>query len=1085
LAGAPVPDAGAGSVAGPQVDIFARDVARRENPPRSSRIASTTIQSPVGLHESSGGNTPLAHYAARTDGGNATAPTRTDRTAWARTVDAARRCAGMPTAVEALRSRMHALRGEVLDGHPPDTADEPPQLGLPLRAEDRGSAVRSFWAQPGVLDATGLEARHVAWMTDLDRLAPSPHVGLGLSMALLPALQRAVTERRGQEQQGLAEALRTPLPDQRALQAFHGERPVERLLRAVDNPDADAQATYALQGLERAARSNQFGELARAMLPQLPQDQVQPLRRFLQASTAARSQAADPSQHTSSSPSLAERVRHDARQQLLSPESNLGDRARLDAFFWDNGFRREGPGTPLAEARAHFGKVVSALAGESRDGNLLSAAYAFGLSGADRHLLPDEAGKLEALRDSPALDNLVDRLRRHLQRDLLTSLQDAPQPTAPNRSPLALARLAALEAWSPDRKAELTPDAMIRGPAHARDDPASRAEVERVWQRLEAGGDIESGHRAVPGEADLLRRAQGELSLQRLGLADLQTMAGLLHVGLEPAEQKLFDDAAGIIHAHSLVPGTREPAAVGDMLGQFLDNVQFGNHARFSHQSSVGASARSAGVSLTALEEGNTLADWGWRQAGLAVAPVLHGEYQSSREQVLRVGAATHGVEIFLGHQDGTAVASGAGAGAGFPNDRSLILRGAIGAEGLYKDRRNTAAQGLMLRFDRQVIEDRVDEASQQHFRQNDADIRGAAATLVRHLMQRAPVCRNDAERSALLDDLILRHHQHGLSMTMMSQTARTDRREGSVSAGLSAGFGPPAAGGRVGASVALTMQHAWNTESSQRDETGSYRVTVERRGSYTRARLAGGASASPYVGAIGLPPVPLLRGAHQFQESGGAVRVRIPKRDGNIVPEKSFSDTDTASPRLLRDVVTSRQDEWIALFAHPHRGDADGGRARGQAALDEFFATIEQVHAGNQRYYTRERLHPEVAQRLDELASLGGLAPASMSVLRGEVASQQRRLLQADTSWMPASLIAYERNSVESGAANSFVVPARHTMAAEGEREFMFHTPGWAALRERERLAPRPASLDEADQRWRPLDPTTSNPTAPGTGRP
>jgi hypothetical protein len=45
--------------------------------------------------------------------------------------------------------------------------------------------------------------------------------------------------------------------------------------------------------------------------------------------------------------------------------------------------------------------------------------------------------------------------------------------------------------------------------------------------------------------------------------------------------------------------------------------------------------------------------------------------------------------------------------------------------------------------------------------------------------------------------------------------------------------------------------------------------------------------------------------------------------------------------------------------------------------------------------------------------------------------------------------------------------VEMRHTMAAEGEREFVFHTPGWAALRERERAADgRPQSLVELDAR-------------------
>lgn len=1033
----------------------------RPNADRGRHAISTQVSTPLHVREASGGVTPLkAWAAAAAAGAQAVAlPAAASTGLGGRVAQAWRSAVGGSEPVAWLQQRLQSLRAEALDGHPPAEGARPATLLPPLQRGGLADPVARFWRQPEVAAGAHLGPQHAPLAAELDRIghAHGVHVGLGLSFALLSAVRGG-----------------GPAASPAALRAFQGPDPVPRVLATAAAGGADAQATIGLEVLRKAARSNQFPALARAMAPALRDEQLAPLRRFLEADAALVAEAwpADGmTARSDSALSMAERVREAARRQLETGMPLDGRQQKVDAFLWDNRFRDDGPGSPLAAAKQHFGAVVSSLAAEPRTGGLLSAAYAFGLSGADRHLLSDEAARLGRLRDSESLDRLVGSLRDVLRARLAADGLATGDAWAADRTAISLARLLALDDWSPERKGTLSPQELVRGRAHARDDAALRARVAGFCERLELGGDEEAGFHAAPGAdpARLHARVHGELSLARMGFEDLFRLAAALQVPLDAEAQRLAEDAATVIHGHTRKPGERTPAAVGEMLGGFLDEVQFGNHARLSHLSSATLSARGAGLNTTAFGEGGALADLGPRQAGLAVVPAVNFAFERAREQVLRAGAATHGVEIFLGHSDEAVNAEGVGIAAAYPNDRSLPLRASVGVDTLYNGLRTTCQQGVMFRIDRRIVEDRDDGQGGRAFAQNDADVRRTAGSFARMLLDGAPAARSEAQREALLESLIERFHDQGLSMSLLDQRTRTHRTEVNAGLGLSAAMGPSHAGARVGGSVGLGLQYAPATELTQRDTTGSYQVTVERRGWYARTRVSGGASANVYLGPAGLPPVPVVRGSDVRDERGGAVRVRIPTREGCIVPEKTFSDIDTASPALLKDIVRSRRDEWTALFAYPHRHEPDGGRARGEQALEEFFYTIDAVRAGNQRYYTRERLHPDVGQRLDELASLATLAPPALSAVRDELAHQRRELLADARSWAPASLIAYERHAVEQGAAGGLGVQGRHVMAAEGEREFVFHTPGWAMLRARERDGTaRPASVDDADRRAR-----------------
>jgi hypothetical protein len=1037
-------------------EAIAADPVIRRNATRSSRTISSnlSILLPPAMSEKTGGVTSLNDYAPTSTaltGPKVRAPARSLLSSGAQGL---RGLFGFAEPVDWLQKQLRTLRGEVLTGHSTAAETPPVVVRLLLSSDAGGQPVAGFWAQASV-PTQSLGPNHDELVNKLDTIGVEHglHVALGLSFALLSACRA----------QGGG-----PPANVDALEAFHGPLPANAIF-ATATPTAGGQApeaghVIALNVLRQASRSNQFEALAMAMAPDLTGEQVVSLRRFLEADVLV---AASPAND------VVARVRAAALQQLGPNPVELSPAQIVDNFYWDNQFRDDADGSDLAKLKQHFSNVVESLGGEPPSGGLfssaaeslgggglMSAAHKYGLAGADRHLLKDEAARLSGFRNDTAIDVAVNAMETALLVEL--NVWDSPGQLPPN--PLTLARLLALQDWSIENKGTLTLEEMIKGRVYAPGSALSERFAEIRTNGYITVGDVEAGRVPVVIPNELRDDVQKELSQIGLGFEGLFKLAKDLNVTLGDDWKRLTDDAAATIHAHTRAPADQTPEAVGEMLAQFLEKVQFGNHVRVSELTSGTLSTAGFGVNATALHESSELG-----QLGLAVVPSINLGRGLVEEKVLRVGAATHGVEVFLGRSEEKAGAMGAGLGARYPIASSEAVRASAGAGvDMLNGARTTQLEGVMLRFDRQIVVDDVDANGDHVFSQNDSDVRTAAGEMARMLFAGARAARSVQEREALLGELIVKFHDRGLSMTLMQHERETHRWDANVGGSVSAAVGSSDRGFRVGGSLGMGLQYAPATKVSQRDTTGTYQLNIERRGWFSRTSGTLAASVNLYLGPFGLPAMPIARRQDVWDEQGGSVRVRIPTRAGNIVPEKSFSDTDTASPAFMKEIVLAKKDAWVDLFAFPHRSEAEEGRAKGEQALSQFFHTIENVRAGNQRYYTRERLHPDVGQRLDELASLAALAPASLPEVRDEIAIQRRLLLADDRSWAPASLIGYEINGVERGSAASLVgAQVRVSMASEGEREFIFHTPGWAALRARERSpAGQAASLAAIDQR-------------------
>ena len=1031
---------------------------RRNENPRSTRINNSLVNTPLTQRWQSGGSTPLREFArVSTDLATpAAVPTASvpARGILGAVAGALRAAAGVPTQVQWMQQTMRTLRSEALGADMPAQPDRPATLRLTLGPRAEPDAVARFWQQPTVAGTGGLGPHHAALVAELDRLgaAHGAHVGLGLSLALL-----AVKNAAGPD---------AAPPGVGALRALRGPDALQRVLHAnAASAAADPDLGTAVALLRRVSRSNQFGALATALAPSLQPAQLAPLRRLLEADRMLQpAQAPGPdgapvAERPLSMQRMAQRVGDAARQELRSGPASLSTQQTVESFYWDNHFRDDAPGSELAQLKQHFARAVRELGREPVTGGVLSAAYQFGLAGADRHLLTDEAGRLAALRDSPELDAVVATLRDALDARLQAARTGPADPLRANLVARTIAQQVALEAWAPENKATLSLEEMVRGRAFPRMPPPD------VDARIEAACTQflqRPGGAAPTADHDALRaRVRGELSHVRLGFEEFGRIARQLGLRLDAPAQQALERADTLIHAHTRMPGAHTPQAVGGMVAEFMSGVYFGNHIKLSHASGAALSARGLGLNATSALESGFAAD-----ASLAVVPLANGSVETAREQVFRAGAATHGAEIFLGQDTQYRRSQGVGALVGYPNDGSILARFAGGVDVRARGLDTSRYEGVMLRVDRKIVEDREGEQGTRVFRQNETEVRATAEGIARMLFERAATAHSDDDRQRLLDDLIVRFQGEGLSMTLLRQQAEAHRSDVAVGTGLSMAAGTEDAGVRVGASVTAGFERGHSTSVRHADKTGSYQVNNLRTGWFERTRLSGGAGVNAYVGAFGLPPTPLLRGTVTQGESGGTVRVRVPLREGQVVAEKSFSDTETADPRFFKEIVLADKRKWVDLFAFQHRNDPDP-QARGEETLNAFFHTIESMRAGNHVYYARERLHPDVGQRLDELTSLAALAPTTMRALHDEIAQQRGLLASDDRSWGPASLIAYERNGEQQGAALNVGAQLRHVSAAEGEREFVFQTPGWADLRARERTAERfPGSLVDLDHR-------------------
>lgn len=978
-----------------------------------------------------------------------------------RAISAVKQFAGIPEAGDWMKNTMRELRAQSIGAN---GATQAPGSGAALQALAGPSPVSAYWASPELAVHARFGPHKEALLAHIDTLAQAhgPEFALTVSLACLNA-KTSLPHGAPHLDPSLFQALRDPalLPTLLAHDARGPAGPSQQL-------------TLARAVLTDIARNDQFADLAKTLCPQVPEQQLPALKRYLEASDAVVKEAAGPhprapidhdpeALEAGEGPgmkNLAARVLDNARAQLASDGTAPRSAGQVtDDFFWDNNFRKEGPKTELQELKNHIHTFFEQLAKAPEERGPLNSMYRYGLAGADRHTLADETAKLNKMVDTPEVDQLVGATRNKLVSTLQELAHRRDVLAEPgNDAVRGLATLVALEAWSPADKQALSLSDVVHGKRHEAAEGSPEAEkIALVCRQFLGNGRIDpSGTDPVTSPLyahvavrHLEARVRAEIGNLRLGFDAVLTLANRSGAELGDGARAMADKILGTIDARSSQPAEKTPAAAGAVVAEFLGNVQFGNHIKVTDAWSGGI-ANGTGVNLASSQF--ELESIQHPRRPLIVRGDLRLE--GSLEHVFRAGAATHGGEMFMGQDVKWRAGGGAGIQSGYTalGDKDTVGRLAASLDVNAYGYDHSSYQGAMWRVDRKVVEDR-DTPTGPKFAQNDAEVRATMSDMARLLHERAPQARDAVEREQLLEEFVASFAHRGLSVTLMKQESSSHRSDIALGGGVSATT-DTVTGARFGLGASAAYEKGWSTSVSEKDTTGSYRINNVRSGWFERKRAGTNVGGNIYHQAVGLPRTPLGTAGATFGESGGSVRVRTPLRDGKIVPEKTFSDTETPDKNLFKQLVLNDHHKWIDLFAYPHRHlPPDEAQTKGREAVTAFFHKIENIREEHHVYYARERLHPEVAAKLDKLAMVEQQMPPQLRGAQAEVQSKREALVSADDSWGPASLIAYQRNVKQDGAGTDVSgIRAAHVSAVEGEREIVFDTPGWANLRQRER---------------------------------
>ncbi|MFM0076319.1 hypothetical protein PQQ86_34740 [Paraburkholderia sediminicola] len=189
--------------------------------------------------------------------------------------------------------------------------------------------------------------------------------------------------------------------------------------------------------------------------------------------------------------------------------------------------------------------------------------------------------------------------------------------------------------------------------------------------------------------------------------------------------------------------------------------------------------------------------------------------------------------------------------------------------------------------------------------------------------------------------------------------------------------------------------------------------------------------NAGPF-NSLSFSSAPLVGFGTTLLQTGTGSTLRLYEESGDIVPERTYRDTEFTSVGNYLQYIDSRNDAW----AHSING--------GQNALNTYQTKVKlNATRGNQYYGERQRIVPQAAAEINayrgtlRMFEQGGRTPTQdeqkeMLRIRGEIA----RLLESPASWTNHVLYSYESNSASRTSGLSYVGTAQAVKQVSAQRE-------------------------------------------------
>ncbi|CAM2195164.1 Autotransporter [Paraburkholderia kururiensis] len=1037
-----------GKTSGPENYVQGTKRYATTQPPRHARVGGSMLASTDGLVTGAIGRTvskPAASANAQTSGAPAQlrvpAPPPLDAcTTRERLLDYVHGQFACPPDrlldVPGLASRLYALTPQA----------DPPTPASAAEAATRGALMAQALRQAGVTDIDGAHlALERVGMLDFN----APHTARSTSAADRQAWLVARTLARSGEGFAALDALRSAVG-----QPFAGDpqRTATRvLLQATDALDPHAPGTsYPRHSDPSPAAVAESVGLAEG---------TGPLDASVPGPDALAKRAFD---------AAATHLEHG--RDALTPDQK-------GAFFaWRQGFTADGRGSDLSQARERLNKFSAKTihrVGENRWKTLLPRMFAakrasplsaltFGTQGLPRKTVEQERAAL-----ARGMGAARTALAQH----------DAMQPATAfthARPAQSLVELAALDVW-------LERGGFARG---RMDEDALGAVAQRAAQMCDGltEADVPSAETLASVKADVARwqsmppdqlaktKPFSKIAKQRFDIERLAVWGKVAHVDSESDFWNEVDTLRTLADPAQDKRPANTVDDVHDTLKDVVANLQSGAKLRLTDGGRQGVSTRGLNATVHAFTHGH----------GIPVSPRIDVRASRTREAVVEVSRATHGVEMFVGTAHSRQQHYGAGVLVGYDFDVGVTsLRAGVVASAILHSQDLQEPRGVSLRVARRVKPDGSGY--------DDDAMRAKLGTIVDHVFHEATLEHNDGS-NGVWNRLAQQYFDDpDVSVSWTDGQQKTTRRGVTVDATAmfkAASLGAdtetdPVTGKhakQLSVSVGPTLGAGWEHSKQSVDSverTGRMQVEQHRVGLGSRWQLRGGFKPSfshpldpNSHSSIGMFSLDAPMGTMTLGDKNRSAKLQLVREDGKLNHRACMLDVEYLDAKHYTEALDAGRPELIGLFAAQEvaqrnkagtassSGPLDDPRVVAGKRIDQHLADVRKNQRPNLTYMHRFRLRESAALRIDAntaaLAQSGGDAR-----LRAQVEARNAEILGDPDSWMPIELKVKER-STDTRSVGLNVLAQLHTRtSATGDREIVTENVSFDVLEALDRRQP------------------------------
>lgn len=414
----------------------------------------------------------------------------------------------------------------------------------------------------------------------------------------------------------------------------------------------------------------------------------------------------------------------------------------------------------------------------------------------------------------------------------------------------------------------------------------------------------------------------------------------------------------------------------------------------------------------------------------------IDGKLEQQQATVLRFGGAAHGPEFFIGKQ--AAFSGGVNTPLPLGQHGNSWVSGGLSLVPNYEGRKEDG-DGLTFRLDRKHY------LVGKDVKNNDEGIQDRFADMVKTILATEKPVNNDSGEHRL--DAVIDALGDMLDMDELSiQRSKPSSRSHAGGLDASLGFrmtGPVGRNDaqRLGVVInPLALGVKVMSSSKSLDEEAA-RFSIKSHSQSDIGHQEELKASASFIGQffdrrVALRFWELGSGSIETSNSQLTIKARVPKRHGEIVSEKTFLDAEARSIDKIQQLFRGDTDSWKEAELATDINIAD------------FVSTAQGLNKADHRYYLRKRMHPDVARRLDEFASLQKVLPAN-SARNGELIAETARLVGDHRAWVPAVLSAYQKEgrTREEGVYDGPVVKSKSMERIVSEREVIFMAGGWDKL--------------------------------------